>query len=198
MQYAGEQTYARSKAAAADPKYRQAADRAMRERELGDSAAKNEKRIADLESKLEEREKVAAADRALDEYFGRVTRRAGDETPHVKALIAKNPARARAELEEVAFELAKKLGRLPKAATVLAAQEKRIARMLRDYGVGAPAGEQGKKPEAGKPAGKKPDKGKAAKSTAGAKPAERTDRKPNGEIHHPSRDELLAELRDAT
>lgn len=201
MGYAGEQAYARSKAAAADPKYRQAADRAMREREMADGHNKTAAELAELKQSLKQRDDQAAADRVLDDYFGRVTRKATDETPRVKALIAADAAAARAELEETAFRLAKKLGRLPKPAQVLAAHEKQIARMLRRYGVdgSAPAGESDKAEKKPDAAGRKPDKAsKAAKPAAGAKPAEHTDRKPNGEIHHPSRDELLAELRDAT
>jgi len=182
---------AHSKAAGVTPAHRAAAERAMREREAADKAASAEDRVAKLEQTIEQQRAQAEADRVLDTLFGRVFRKADDTTPHVKALIAKNPTKARAELEVTAFELAKKRGALPKSKEVLAAHEKKIARQLRDYGVESAAA----KPAAGKKPGtiEKP----------GDKPVPKPRVEPAGingatvlptRVTIPTREEMVAEL----
>lgn len=180
---------AHSKAAGVTPAHRAAAERAMREREAADKAASAEDRVAKLEQTIEQQRAQAQADQVLDALFARAFRKADDTTPHVKALIAKNPTKARAELEATAFALAQKLGRLPKSKDVLAAHEKKIARQLRDYGVDAA------KPAAGKP--------KPGAIEAPAKPATKPRVEPAGingatvlptRVTIPTRDEMVAEL----
>lgn len=167
MEYAGQQCHARSKAAATDPRYRAAAERAIRDREAAETAAANAKRIAELEAKIEGKDSQAEADRELDTYFGRVFRKATDATPVTARLIARRPKAARAELAVTAGQLAAKLGRMPKVAELLTAHEKREVRALRLRGIKPPT------PGTGKPAA--PAAGPAAKPgakpAAGAKPA---------------------------
>lgn len=185
-EYLAQQAVARSKKYADKPEYRAAAQRAMRERELAESATKNERRIADLEKKLTERDQQTAVERDLERYFSRVTRKADDSTPRVKALITSRPKYARQELAKTALELGQKLGGMPTAKQLLAAHEKKIARQLRIYGVAGesvakPAATGGKAPAKAAPAGKTP---------AAAQPDD-----PAQPIKIPSHDDLLRELR---
>lgn len=180
-----------SKAAGVTPAHRAAAERAMREREAADKASSAEDRVAKLEQTIAQRDQQAAADRELDVYFRRVARKAGDDSPRVKALVAADPASARAELEETAFELAKKLGRLPKSKELIAAHEKKIVRQLKRYGVDSPTA----KPAAGKPKpGAKPD------AAATDKPVTKPRVEINGatvlptRVTIPTREEMVAEL----
>lgn len=193
MEYAAQQAYARSKAAAADPKYRAAADAARRQREIEERAAKAEERVEKVEKTLEEKAKQAEADREVDAYLAKIVRKASDEHPRVKALIAKSSTTARRELEQTAFELAQKLGKLPSAKLVLAAHEKKIGRMLRRYGVDVDAAADTEQKPTEKPAAKVVP-GKKGKPAKGAAKVEADDA-PNGEIRHPSTAELLRELR---
>jgi hypothetical protein len=188
MEYAGQQCYARGKTAAADPKYRQAAERAARERELGETAAANAKRIADLEAKLESKELQAAADREVDALFERTFRKVTDATPITARLITKRPKAARAELERTAVELGAKLGRLPKVGELIAAHEKREVRALKLRGIKPPT------PGTGKPA--PAVAGKLAVKPAIAKPAPAADPE-SDDVVIPTTADLVKELQAA-
>lgn len=187
MEYAAQQAYARSKAAAGKAEYRAAADAAQRQRQVADKADSAEKRIAELEKKLETRDQQTAVERELDTYFDRVIRKVTDATP-ITAALAKRPKAARAELAVTAQRLVEKLGRMPKAAELIAAHEKREARALKLRGIKPPGA--GAKPAANEtdaaatPAAK-PAKGKAAKSAPAADP---------DEIAIPSTADLVREL----
>lgn len=199
FEYAGQQVFARSKKASADPKYRDAADRAMREREHTDELRQTRAELDEVKKDLAKRDQAAAAKESADLYLRRIVRKADDATPRVKALIATNPKRARAELGQTAIELADKAGgAMPKAKDVLAAHEKKIARHLRDYGVGAdtPAAGSSAKPEAGKKAAPAAAAKPGGKKPAAPAPAEdETPADPKAAITIPSRDDLLRELR---
>ena len=172
MEYAAQQVYARSPAAAKKEGYREAAERAMREREAADELRAARAEIGEVKKTLAERDQQAAVQRELDAYFGRAIRKVDDTTPRTQKLIASYPKRARAELAATALELVEKTKRpLPeiKPKELLAAHEKKIARRLRMYGIedaapaadpAAPAKPNGKKPAAA------PAKGKAAKPAA--------------------------------
>jgi len=134
----GRDFYAHSKGAADKPEFREAAQRASSEREAKDALAALQKKHAELEKRIEETTATAAADREVDAYLARVARvarKGGDETPLTKTYLATSPKEARAALEQVAFELAKKIGRLPKPASVLKAHESRRRAELRKFGV---------------------------------------------------------------
>jgi hypothetical protein len=198
MEYAATQAYARSKKAAANPAYRAAAEQAQRQREAAEKTAANEKRIADLEAKLTERDQQAAVQRELDTYFGRALRKVDDTTPRTKKLIATNPKLARAELAATALELVEKGKKsLPeiKAKELLAAHEKKIARRLRMYGVedaAAPAAD-----DAAKSATKKPAAAAKSNGKPGAKPADAAADTDADETVIPSAADLVRELQSA-
>lgn len=183
-EYVAQQAIVHSKKYADQKEYRTAAQRARESREAAEASAANAKRIADLEKKLTERDQQTAAERDVERYFARVTRKADDSTPRVKALIASRPKYARQELAKTALALGQKLGGMPTAKQLLAAHEKKIARQLRIYGV---AGETGAKPANAKSAG--------AATNGAKKPAAAAAQPDDGQtITIPSRDELLREL----
>jgi len=192
MEYAAQQAYARSKAAAAKPEYRAAAERALRDRKADERITAAEQKAAALEARLAERDQQAAVRRELDSYFGRAIRKVDDATPRTKALIAKNPKQARAELAATALELVEKTKRsLPeiKARELLAAHEKKIARRLRLYGVedaAAPAADAESKPNGKKPA--------AAAAKPNGKPARAAPAADADETAIPSAADLVREL----
>lgn len=187
MEFVAQQAYARSKAAAAKPEYRAAAERAQRERELAETANANAKRLAELEAKLEGKDSQAQVERELDAYFGRAFRKVTDATPITARLIAKRPKAAREELQVTAAQLSAKLGRLPKVAELLAAHEKREVRALKLRGIKPPT------PGAGKPAVAAPaEAGKPAAAKPGAKPAKAAIAAVDDDI--PSTADLVREL----
>lgn len=191
MEYAGQQCYARGKAAAGKPEYRVAAERAARDRELAEKVAASDKRTADLEAKLAAKESQAAAERDLDAYFDRAFHKATDATPITARLIAKRPRTARAELAATAGQLVAKLGRMPKAAELLAAHEKREVRALKLRGITPPT------PGTGKPAvvPGKPAVKPAAAARPAAKPAAAED--DEDAIVIPTAADLVKELQAA-
>lgn len=184
-----------SKAAGVTPAHRAAAERAMREREAADKATRAEERVEKLEQTIAQRERQAAEEQEVTAYLGRVARKATDETPLTKALVAKNPTRAREDLAVTAFALAQKLGQRPKAAAVVAAHEKKLARQLRDLGIEPPTA----KPPAGKGAA-------AGKAKPGAAIVAPTKTEPAAHVNGatvlptrvviPSRDEMVRELEE--
>lgn len=201
FEYHAQSLMAHSPKFADKKEYAETANRAMREREAADQAATNARKLADLESKLEAKEQQAAGERELDTLFARTMRKATEATPITQALVKSSPRAAREALTITAYELSQKLGRLPKSAELIAAQEKKETRALALRGI---------KPAA-KPAVT------SATPAAGAKPAPGAGAKPNGQIapakpgkagaaatpapaatadpHRiPTRDELLAEL----
>lgn len=136
FEYHAEQLYRRSPKGMKDPRHKALAEQSMREREQADRIAKLEEEIkADREARTSA-ETTAAQRRAADEYLGQVTKAAGAETPLVKAMLAKNPERARARLVSVALELAATLdGETPAPAEVAKALEAD----LREWGLTTPA-----------------------------------------------------------
>lgn len=208
FEYHAQQLVSHSPKFANDEKYRGAAEKAMREREAADRAAANERKLAELESKLEAKEQQAAADREVDTYFARSMRKVTDATPITQQFIKNAPKAARAALMVTANELIQKhkLTAFPRIADLLAAQEAKEIRAarLRGFQPGAktaattaPAtnGVNGPKPATGgaKPNGQtapaKPGKKPAAAVPAATPAATTVDPK-----HIPTRDELLQEL----
>jgi len=192
MEVHAQYLYSRSKAATVKPEHRAAADREMRLRELADKADRAATETTQLKQTLEERDQQAANAREAEVYLGRVVRKVGDETPLTKALLAKNPTKAREALTRTTLDLVKKLGgQLPKAAQVAAAHEKKLVRELRDLGIEPPAGSAAAKRTTGK-----------AKAAAVAAPAAKAKAaapaRVNGAVVIPSRAEMVAELEGLT
>lgn len=160
------------------PEYQAAAARAMREREAFDKASAAERRAADVEAKLAERDQAAAAERDLNTLLGRAIRKvaAADGAPITKALAKSSGKAARDALTYTTAELFQKLGRLPTSKELIAAHEAKEARALKLRGLAPPAvaAPAAKGKPAPSPASAPAPNGKPAtpaKPAPGAKPA---------------------------
>lgn len=121
---------------AKDPKYKDAVAKLRKDRE---QAA----RVAELEKKLEHREKTetekaqeAEQRRNVEVFIGKVATLAAksEKTPLVKQYLKADPERAKLELEIVGGRLAQKLGRMPDPKDVMIEFEKEQRRTLRRLG----------------------------------------------------------------
>jgi hypothetical protein len=131
LEYAAKQAYAATKA---DPNNKEAAARALREREAADKISATEKRIMDLEKKLEEREQRAMVQRQAEEYMSGVMK-AADANPLAKHVMAKDPDHANQRLRRIAYDLAQELDDVPDAEDVIARFEQEERQTLTRYGV---------------------------------------------------------------
>ncbi len=154
FEYHAEQLYRRSPKGMKDPRHKALAEQSMREREQADRIAKLEEEIKSDREARSTAEKAAAQRRAADEYLGQVAKAAGSDTPLVKAMLAKNPERARARLGAVALELARGMDddEVPDPAEVA----KTLEADLREWGLTPPAsngtdGASSPSPKAGGP-----------------------------------------------
>lgn len=143
--------YARSPAAAKNPKTRPAAEAAQAKRELEQRVAAAEKRAADVEKKLEERDarEKESQERAklqaeVDTYLGGIEKAgtaplaAGqtDAAPLMRKFLTSAPARARALIQQTAFDLLEEgAEEAPTPAAVLAEAEKRRRADLAEQGI---------------------------------------------------------------
>lgn len=152
--------FAHSKAGAADPKRKDAVLRTKREREQAERLAKLERELSESRKSTEQREQQAQAQREAERYVDGVTKAIPEKFTLAKQYLAKNPERARADIEAVAIRLARETGSLPDAKTVAKEFERERRRILRDHGVDPRT--LYKTATAAKPDDKKPAKGKTA------------------------------------
>lgn len=132
--YAARQAYAKTKAKADDPANREAAARAMREREANEKLTATEKRLLDLEKKIEEREQRAHVQKQAEEYMSGVLK-AADTNPLAKHVIGKDPEHANQRLRRIAYDLAQEMDDVPDAEDVIARFEQEERKALARYGV---------------------------------------------------------------
>lgn len=132
--YAARQAYAKTKAKADDPANREAAARAMREREANEKLTATEKRLLDLEKKIEEREQRAHVQKQAEEYMSGVLK-AADTNPLAKHVLTKDPEHANQRLRRIAYDLAQEMDDVPDAEDVIARFEQEERRALARYGV---------------------------------------------------------------
>jgi hypothetical protein len=167
--------------------------------ELAELKAKQEK----LEQEIANRDAAAKQEAVLNRYFEGVTKVVGEKTPLTAKLIASNPARARHELEIVAFDLAQQNGKLPTEKAVVIAYEKKRRAELRDLGIDPKAALAAKAPAAAAPAARTAKTAvraapPAPKPAPAAAAAARTPPPPApaapSRSRDPGRDEFLAEM----
>lgn len=132
--------YARSKAAAADPKAKDAAIRMQREREANDKLSQLERKHAELEAKLAEKEQQAKYEQAWTGFLGDVGKTAETaEAPLMKAALAKNPTKTQQQIRQVCEQLYQETDEWPDPADVVATWEKLKRAELAELGIEAPA-----------------------------------------------------------
>jgi hypothetical protein len=134
---AGRELYAHSKKGAEDPKNAEAVARTKRERERDDRLAKLEKRESDREASDKKAKEDAAAAASFNEYIDTVVSVASKSEKLVlaKQYVAKNPTRARADMQRIANSLYNESGTIPDKKDVAKALEKERRAILRDHGV---------------------------------------------------------------
>jgi hypothetical protein len=135
FEHASKVLYLRSKAGAADPKNKAAAEHAIREREAAD-------RLENLETKIEKREREdaertsqAANERAATKYLDGVAKAVDDSAPLAQRLLAKNPDKARAMFAQITHAYIVENDEAPEASDVLAIFEEQRRAELEELGV---------------------------------------------------------------
>ena len=117
--YAAQQLYADAKAEQGDPKYREQAARAKRDREVSGGQTALQKEVADLKAKLDQQD----GERRVDLIATRAETAIGDKAPVLRHMMAKNPAHTRERIREATALLRKQSGADPDPATVIATLE---------------------------------------------------------------------------
>lgn len=115
--------YALSKAAAANPQAKEAAARALRERESFSKVSELEQKLANLEKQLTEREQRAQAERQTAAYLDTASKAVTDETPIVRNMFTKSPDLARQRVAMARDYLHQQTGEIPDPVDVLKALE---------------------------------------------------------------------------
>lgn len=134
--FASRRLYALSKDGKADPKNKAAADQLSKEREYSDKLTATEKKLAEMEAKLEQKAQQEAAQREAAEYIENVHRAVDESAPLLQRQLAKNPGKAFQSIAMIADELAgKNGGKLPDPKKVIRVYEKRRRAELEELGV---------------------------------------------------------------
>ncbi len=111
-------------AAAKSPAGKAAADRAARDREVLGSQSAQEKRVADLEAKIEAMGKAAETEKSTNRLLDEVVKAVPPEPTLIAIALRKNPEAARAKLHAIGAYLEKQNGESPEHSEVIAAYEK--------------------------------------------------------------------------
>ncbi len=172
--------YAESKAAAADPKRKEAAAQRLREREKEDKFTALERKQAELEKTIEEQKEAAKAQQATARYVADLEAGA-KKHPLVARILKADPDDAHAGISAAYERLGKKTGKTPSPAAVLVEYDRTMRSKLQKLGI---------------------DPDSIAKATPivttkkpGAKPVAAA-QAANGNVSKtPTREEILAELR---
>jgi hypothetical protein len=137
--FAHRKIFARTKTAAADPKWREATERMAKDRELADRVAATEKANEQLREELRQARATEQAEREGKAYLDSVVKAADDSAPLLKRQLEKNPTKAHNALAAIAVELFDKHGVQPAPAKVIKVYEKRRRAELEELGVEVPA-----------------------------------------------------------
>lgn len=178
--------FAMSKAGAAKPENRDAAQHMLRQRKLTDENATLKKRLDDLEKNLETKDQTEAANREATVYANSLLKAVSDKLPLAKNIATKNPAKARSEMAGIAMRLWKRDGERPTPAKVASVYERMRRRDLADAGVDVDAMLKTVKPAAGDD--------KATGKKAGAAPVKKPAGEAAGEKSKKSREEIRDEI----
>lgn len=135
LEPAAKSIYAHSKAAAADPKLKDAAQRAMREREHADVLTQTRRELAEVKQQMQERDQREVTQRNVTVYLEHVVKAAGDETPLVQRMLTKNVVATRQRLHQVAVSLADQTGEAPDPIDVVRALERARRDELDELGI---------------------------------------------------------------
>jgi hypothetical protein len=126
--------YAESKEGAADPKRRDAAARQLREREKEDKLTATEKRIQDLEAKLERKEQEATERAAVEQFVSEATAAAKAKAPLIAHYMAHDPDTYNAGVF-AAYGRLEKAGKKPTPTAVIAEYDRHERARLTKLGI---------------------------------------------------------------
>lgn len=132
---AARQIYSRSTVAAKDPRTREAAERAMREREQHSTVSVLQEKVEQLSKQIAERDQREQQDRWLGNYLSTAQKAVGDETPIVRNMLAKNQSGTQQRLQALASQLYQETGEVPEPADVVRELEKNRRAELEEAGV---------------------------------------------------------------
>ena len=135
LEPAARQVYAHSKAAAADPRYKESATRLMRERQYADELAQTRKELQDMKSQIQQRDQAQAAEREATRYIDSVVKVTGEETPLVQTMLAKNAERTRERLAQTAMRIIEETGEAPDPEDVVKSLEQARRLELEELGI---------------------------------------------------------------
>lgn len=132
LEHAAKTSYA---AAKGDPANKEAAARAMREREHADELATLRKRLDDRDSADKQRTETEHVQRETAKYVSDLKAAVGDDSPIARHFLAKSPAKTEAALRRTAYELSQETGDIPDHADVLARYEQTRRAELEELGI---------------------------------------------------------------
>lgn len=131
----GKTSYLKSPRAQADPKSREAGQRAMRDAETRSELEQVKQANKALQDRIDAREVAEANQRAVQTYMERVENSVTAETRLVRRMMKRNPDRARAELHALALEYSEQHGEVPSPAKLVRLKEKRERGRLLELGI---------------------------------------------------------------
>lgn len=135
FEHAAKDAYLRSKAAQADPKSKLEVAKAAKDRAHADDLSTLRRELSDLKQQLSQQSERVSHERAVSAYLDSAVKAAGDEMPLLRTLVSKDPTRARADLERLAYELAEASGGPVPAEDVAIAYEQKQRALLESMGI---------------------------------------------------------------
>lgn len=128
--------YAQSKAAAADPKNREAAARMQAQREYQDKVSQLESKLDAMTKQLEAKEQAAKYEQAWQGFYGDIVK--GTEktdAPLLKTALAKAPQKTQRIIQQVAADIYRDTGEWPDPEDVIVTYEKQRRQELEELGI---------------------------------------------------------------
>jgi hypothetical protein len=139
FEQAARQLYALSVEGKKNPALRQQSAQSLRERETLTRLEQLEKKNAELLEQMTSKEKAAEIERNVNEYMGTVEKAVDAGSVLVQRMLEKTPAKARAQLRQVADALYSATGEVPEPLDVVARLEKIRRAELEELGLEIPA-----------------------------------------------------------
>lgn len=191
----GRAFYARSPKGAEKPEYREASERALREREQRDELTSLREEVAEFKKSQTAQFERMAAEQAAERHMAGVFKvaRAATDAPFLSAAFTNDPDEAERMVYSIAHDLMAESGELPDAADIVATYEKRQRKILAMAGIDVDAHLKQKAPPPrtqDKAAGeKRPARTLSNDLTASTPVRQKVDLSPEEE-----RDQILAEM----
>ena len=132
------QVYSRSKAAAANPQTREAAERALREREQVSTVSQLQKQLDEMRQEMTERDTRSQRQTEAQRYMSGFDKAVDDGAPLLRSYLANDRDEALESLAAVAVEIAEDTGERPDHGDVVKEWERRRVAQLKKLGLEPP------------------------------------------------------------